>query len=87
MGKGKKRKHPDSDAAEDEDFVPDNDEEEDAEEMEDDDEEAAYDSDLDSNCGKRGKNPPVYYVNNNNVSGFLILTWWHSYWLWLHAVH
>ncbi|XP_005464867.1 general transcription factor 3C polypeptide 2 isoform X2 [Oreochromis niloticus] len=70
VGKGKKRKHSESDAAEDEDFVPDNDEEEDAEELEDDDEEAAYDSDLDSNCGKRGKNPPVYYVNNNNTCSF-----------------
>lgn len=72
VGKGRKRKRFDSDAAEDEDFVPDHEEQEDAEEMEDDEEEAADDSDLDSDFVKHRRNPPIYYVSNNNVSAFLI---------------
>ncbi|XP_030578251.1 general transcription factor 3C polypeptide 2 isoform X2 [Archocentrus centrarchus] len=70
VGKGRKRKRFDSDAAEDEDFVPDHEEQEDADEMEDDEEEAADDSDLDSDFVKHRRNPPIYYVSNNNTCSY-----------------
>uniref|UniRef100_A0A3Q0QZA7 General transcription factor IIIC, polypeptide 2, beta n=1 Tax=Amphilophus citrinellus TaxID=61819 RepID=A0A3Q0QZA7_AMPCI len=83
VGKGRKRKRFDSDAAEDEDFVPDHEEQEDADEMEDDEEEAADDSDLDSDFVKHRRNPPIYYVSNNNVSVCV----WRKENKWINAVY
>ncbi|XP_035851352.1 general transcription factor 3C polypeptide 2 isoform X2 [Sander lucioperca] len=61
--KGRKRKRPDSDtdAAEDEDFVPGVEEDEEVEEEEEEEEEEAEDSDSDSGAG--GRSPATFYVN------------------------
>lgn len=69
--KGQKRKRSDydSDAAEDEDFVPDVEDEE-VEEMED--EEDAEDSDFDLDSGTGGRSPASFHVNRTFVSSFLV---------------
>ncbi|XP_008287899.1 general transcription factor 3C polypeptide 2 [Stegastes partitus] len=68
--RGRKRKHHDSDAAEDEDFVPGVEEDEEAKEMEDEDEdEEAEESDLDSDFDSRtlGRSQVVFNSNKNNL--------------------
>ncbi|XP_034756650.1 general transcription factor 3C polypeptide 2 [Etheostoma cragini] len=69
--KGRKRKRPasDSDAAEDEDFVPGVEEDEDVEEEEEEEEEAGdSDSDSDSDLGTGGRSPGTFHVNRQGGS-------------------
>ncbi|XP_069028468.1 general transcription factor 3C polypeptide 2 [Embiotoca jacksoni] len=66
--KGQKRKRRDSDAAEDEDFVPDGEEEEIEEEL--DDGEEGVESDLDSDPGTCGRSPPIFHGSRNNTGSY-----------------
>ncbi|KAM9339283.1 general transcription factor 3C polypeptide 2 [Symphorus nematophorus] len=67
--RGRKRKRNDSDAAEDEDFVPNAEEEEEMEEMEemDDKAEEAEDSDLDSDLWTSGRSPASFNINRTSA--------------------
>uniref|UniRef100_A0A3Q1CLL0 General transcription factor IIIC, polypeptide 2, beta n=1 Tax=Amphiprion ocellaris TaxID=80972 RepID=A0A3Q1CLL0_AMPOC len=67
--RGRKRIHFDSDAAEDEDFVPDiEEEEEEVEEVGDEEESEESHSDSDLDLGTRGRSPAVFYDKNNICS-------------------
>uniref|UniRef100_A0A3P8T4C1 General transcription factor IIIC, polypeptide 2, beta n=1 Tax=Amphiprion percula TaxID=161767 RepID=A0A3P8T4C1_AMPPE len=67
--RGRKRIHFDSDAAEDEDFVPDiEEEEEEVEEVEDEEESVESHSDSDLDLGASGRSPAVFYDKNNMCS-------------------